>query len=73
MKINANKFFVTTLFLLGSFALFAGPTPPAPNFKKPPPPPGLPIGENVLILVIIAVFFGIYIIYNHKINTKTPC
>jgi len=72
MKIIANKFFMTTLFLLGSFVLFAGPTPPPPNFKKPPPPPGLPIDENILILIIIAILFGIYIIYNHNIKAKTP-
>ena len=72
MKIIANKFFMTMLFLLGSFVLFAGPTPPPPNFKKPPPPPGLPIDEDILTLVVFAVLFGIYFIYNHNIKTKTP-
>jgi hypothetical protein len=72
MGIIANKFFVTVLFLLGSIVLFAGPTPPPPNFKKPPPPPGLPIDDNFLMFVIIALLFGIYIISNHNIKTKTP-
>jgi hypothetical protein len=72
MKIIANKFFMTALFFLGSIVLFAGPTPPPPNFKRPPPPPGLPIDDSILILVAIAILFGIYIIYNHNIKTKTP-
>jgi hypothetical protein len=72
MKIIANKFFITTLFLLGSFVLFATPKPPPPNFKKPPPPPGLPIDENLYVLILIAVLFGIYFIYNHNTKAKTP-
>jgi len=51
------------------------PAPPAPNpfgRKKPPPPPGLPIDENIFILIIIALLFGIYIIYSHRLKTKTP-
>lgn len=73
MKIIANKFFITTLFLLGRFVLFAGPSgPPPPAFKKPPPPPGLPIDDSVFLVLIFAVVFGIYSIYNHNIKTKTP-
>lgn len=72
MVIIANKLFVTALFLLGSVVLFAGPTPPPPNFKKPPPPPGLPIDDSILLFAIIAVLFGINIIYNHRIKQKTP-
>ena len=43
------------------------PPPPAP-----PPPPGLPIDENIYMLLIVALFLGIYIIYNNKLKTKTP-
>jgi hypothetical protein len=50
--------------LLGVSTAFAAPFPPPPTGKKPPPPPGLPIDENLFILVLIAILFGIYIIYN---------
>ena len=47
--------------------------PPTPSkYKKPPPPPGLPIDENIYMLLIVALFLGIYIIYNNKLKTKTP-
>jgi hypothetical protein len=70
-----ERFFLTIiLFMLGVFnALADGPPAPAPTGKKtPPPPPGLPIDENIFILMIIAVLFGIYIIYDFKLKTKTP-
>lgn len=72
MKIIANKLFIVVIYLLGVSNAFAAPHPPPPTGKKPPPPPGLPIDENILILLIIAVLFGIYIIYNYHIKTKTP-
>jgi hypothetical protein len=57
----------------------SGTGPPAPTAKSsavnefgPPPPPGLPIDENIFILMIIAILFGIYIIYSFKLKTKTP-
>ena len=73
MKINANKFFITMIYLLGVSIVFAGPNPPPPNpNKKPPPPPGLPIDENLFALFIIAILIGAYIIYRHNLKTKTP-
>ncbi|WP_310560257.1 hypothetical protein [Flavobacterium sp.] len=72
MKIIVNRFYITLIYLLGIFIAFAKPGPPAPNFKRPPPPPGLPIDENILFLLVIALLFGIYIIYKQKINIKTP-
>ncbi|MFV5687588.1 hypothetical protein ACM55M_03055 [Flavobacterium sp. ZT3R25] len=69
MKVIKKKFFTIILFTLGIFnVLAAGPPAPAP----PPPPPGLPIDENIFILMIIAVLFGIYIICSFKLKTKTP-
>ncbi|WP_165929963.1 hypothetical protein [Flavobacterium caseinilyticum] len=38
---------------------------------NPAPPPGLPINENIFILMTIAILFGIYIIYKHKLKEKT--
>lgn len=83
MKIDSNKFYFLIIFLLGIMNVFAnqrgfelpilrfriqGPPMPTP---PPPPPPGLPIDENTVILMMIALLFGIYIIYNNKIKTKT--
>jgi hypothetical protein len=49
--------------------------PPVPNSNgrtndviKPPP---LPIDDSLLVLLIIAILFGIYIIYNQTIEVKT--
>lgn len=72
MKIIANKFFILMIYLIGISNSFAAPHPPPPNGRRPPPPPGLDIDENILFLLFIAVLFGIYIIYNHNIKTKTP-
>jgi hypothetical protein len=74
MKIESNKFYFLIIFLFGIMSAFAQ-TPPVPSptgRRRPPPPPGLPIDENVFILIIIAVLFGIYIIYDFKLKTKTP-
>ncbi|NDP28452.1 MAG: hypothetical protein GZ087_13665 [Flavobacterium sp.] len=60
------------IYLFGIFSTFAVPHPPAPTGKKPPPPPGLPIDDNLFILSIIAVLFGVYIIYKYQLKTKTP-
>ena len=46
--------------------------PPVPTNKRPPGPPGLPIDENIIALILISLVFGIYIIYNHNVKTKTP-
>jgi hypothetical protein len=61
------------IYLFGIFNTFAAPHPPPPNGKKPPPPPGLPIDDNLFILLLVAILLGIYIIYKyHKLKTKTP-
>ena len=33
---------------------------------------GLPIDENIYMIVLFAILFGIYIIYRHNLKTKTP-
>jgi hypothetical protein len=75
MRILPNKFYVFIAFLFGTLYAIAQSSPPTPNpfgRKKPPPPPGLPIDENIFILIIIALLFGVYIIYSHRLKTKTP-
>jgi hypothetical protein len=57
-------------FILLFFSIIAKGGPPPP--PAPPPPPLLPIDENIYIVMIIALLFGIYIIYNNRLKTKTP-
>jgi len=69
MKAIVDKLLFFVFFLFGALNVFAQPVPPVP--LPPPPPPGLPINEPVFYLLIIAVFFGIYIIYSRKMQNKT--
>ncbi len=72
MKAIVNKFLAFTFFLFGILNGMAKATPPAPNAKTniPPPPPGAPINEHLLYLLILAVFFGIYIICTRNLEGK---
>ena len=74
MKFFKIVFFSVMIFVLGIFNAFAADiVPPSPTARrKPPPPPGLPIDENILILMLVALLFGIYIIYRFKLKQKTP-
>ncbi len=77
MKTIVNRFFIVITFLFGVFLSVAknNPPPPNPNGRNnagpgPPPPPGTPIDENLPFLLIIAILFGIYIIYNQSLKQK---
>jgi hypothetical protein len=75
MRIVSNRIFVLIVFLLGVlYDMAAAPKgPPSPTAKKKQPiPPGWPVDENIYILLIGALLLGIYIIYKHKLKTKTP-
>ena len=68
MRIPPNSILGVLVFL--TVSAFAGPKgPPPPGI---PPPPGLPIDGSVLLLLFVAIFFGLYKIYNLRINKKTP-
>jgi len=73
MKIFSKKILFAILSAFSGIVAFAqDPLPPGP-----PPPPGddipvVPIDENLFILLLIALLFGIYIIYSHRFKTKTP-
>ena len=67
MRIPPNS--ILGVLGLVSASAFAGPKgPPPPGI----PPPGLPIDGSVVVLLFIAIFFGLYKINNLKINKKTP-
>ncbi len=72
MKIIINKFLLIIICLFGVLDVFSAPSPPMPTGKKPPPPPGLPIDENLYLVLIIALLYGVYIIYKYQLKTKTP-
>lgn len=73
MKTVKSKFFLIIIFLFGVMHTFAKPNPPHPNkTNNDPPPPGLPIDLGVYVVFILALLYGIYIIYSHQLKTKTP-
>lgn len=61
--------FLIVLVLTGTsvFAGRVGPPPPGA-----PPPPGMPIDSTIFILLIVAIVYGVYKIYDLKLNKKTP-
>ncbi len=76
MKTSVNGFFILIAFLLGSLGTVAKNTPPVPNPNGRnqgglPLPPGVPIDENLPFLLIIAILFGIYIVYNQFLKQRT--
>jgi hypothetical protein len=69
MKAIVDKVFILIVTLLGMTDAFAAPHPPSPGSKTTtPPPPGLPIDENISFLLIMAMLFGIYIIYRYQLS-----
>ena len=67
---------VTILSLLLSFLsttsmLAQGSGPDLPEPGRRPPPPELPLDQNILILIIAGVLLGIYFIYKRKGITNT--
>jgi hypothetical protein len=69
MTIFSNKAINTIALLLVSISGFAAPSPPPPEI---PDPEDLPIDENLIILLFLALLFGLYKIYKHSLNKKTP-
>lgn len=71
MKVTTTKLLNIIAFLYGTVdALAKGAEPPIPSpTGKPIAPPGLPINENILLLIISALIFGFYITYR---NIKKP-
>jgi hypothetical protein len=73
MKTFRNRFLLTLAFALSCIGVFAqGPPEPPPEPTSVPPPVGLPIDSNIIFLLIIALLFGIYVIYKDRLKTKYP-
>jgi hypothetical protein len=68
MKINTKNTALHTLLLLTGAQVYSQ-DPPAPGDDTPP---DVPINENINILLIVALLFGIYIIYKHMQKNKRP-
>lgn len=56
MRIQNKMTLASTLFSLISFVSFAQEGPPPP---MPPPPPGLPIDGPVLVVLVLALAYGV--------------
>jgi len=71
MKIIKTIFVAIFLTLINVSAVMAA-TPPAPMAPSavPPPPPGGAIDQNLFLLLIVALFFGVYTIYTYTIKRK---
>ncbi|WP_072989049.1 hypothetical protein [Flavobacterium segetis] len=67
---NISLLIPCLLYAIYTSAQGGGITPPPP--PPPPPPPGLSIDQNIFILIIIALIFGIYLIYSKTLKIKTP-
>ena len=61
-------FFVTATPMLGQTSVGQGP--PAPT--KGPTLPELPIDDNIIILMIAAIVYGVFIAYRKKATTDSP-
>jgi hypothetical protein len=69
MKTIMYRFFVLIIVFFGIANAYSAPDPPSPK-RIPPPPPGLPIDENVFVLVITAILLGAYVFYKYHLKAK---
>ena len=57
---------IYSFIMLAIQSASAGQGPPPPSQNRPPQ---LPIDENIWMLLIVGVFFGIYILYKRSRTT----
>ena len=75
MRFFQYKIFIFFTLFIGPLVVLAG-NPPSPTSSPtgrsaaPPPPPPVPIGENLIILFVLAIIMGCYFIYSYKQKTK---
>ncbi len=67
MKVVPNKILVIIVGLLASNLTFAAPNPPEPvPPDNVPPPPGLDINANLVVLFIVVTIYAFYKLRNIK-------
>ena len=69
MKIVPIKILFLFVVVFSGVTGYAKNAPPPPGI---PPPPGLPINGGVMALFIVSIIYGLYKIYQFKLNKKTP-
>jgi hypothetical protein len=78
MKVSLKIFFYLIVFLFSIVDVIAKATPPQPpptgrmaaTNDLPPPPPGLSIDRGLVFLLLIALLYGIYVIYSFRKKLK---
>ena len=66
-KILFLVFFITLINVSSVLAVTPAQAPPQPQaVNAPPPPPGGAIDQNLMVLLVIALFFGTYSIYKYN-------
>ncbi|MRX39537.1 hypothetical protein GJU43_09640 [Flavobacterium sp. LC2016-23] len=72
MKISKTVFFVFFVTLISVSSVIAGTnTPPKPMAKAAAPkPPDVPIDQSLLLLVMAALLFGTYTLYQYNLKRK---
>lgn len=68
MNILSKKSRVGLLVLLTSASTFAAPGAPPP--PTPPPPPGLPIDGGIVLLLVVAICYGVYTVRKFNLQSK---
>jgi hypothetical protein len=74
MKIVSDKFFAFIIFLFGIASVFAGAKqapPPPSRTGRGTPPMGTPINDGIYVLLVVAILFGLYVVYSNKTKTET--
>jgi hypothetical protein len=69
MKIVPMRFLILLAMLFPLAECFAAPNDPPP--PTPPPPPGLPLDNGIVVLLCVAIMYGLYKVYKFRIK-KTP-
>ena len=70
MKLFSKSFFLIIALIFISATCLAKEDPPPP--AAPAVPPGLPVDDNIYILLFFALALGFYKVYQFKHHKKTP-
>lgn len=72
MNIAPKNINLSLLVMLTALSTYASPpeAPPQPFAPLTPPPPGLPIDGGVLLLVAVAIVYGVYALKKFNLQSK---